>query len=346
MMSPPPDVTPGVRLRSPPLRSLLGRGGPPIIIGVAGDSGSGKSTYTNGLRRMLGDDIVGTIAMDGYHKEDRATRIVSGRSPLDPEMNHLALLREHLEALRRGETVGIPRYDHSSGTFLRPQPFRAPPILVLEGLHALYPEFAPLLDYTVFVDPARDIKWRWKIARDTQYRGHEVHPLAEEMRRRESAYRRWIEFQKTDANVVIKIHASKLAYLANHEYWGKPPADAYHMELIFQPMHAPLPNLRLSFSLARMLGEDPLPFALCVVPRSYWGRRANAIHLDGLMPARAVGVLQRQIMRFTGITIDPADLVGVRKHERMPAILFTQLLVTWPILEHVAYLLQSRIDAA
>ncbi len=330
------------RRRGALLRALLERPGPPVVIGVAGDSGSGKTTYTNGLRRILGADLVGTIAMDGYHKEDRAVRQLSGRLPLDPEMNHLPLLREHLEALTRGETVHLPRYDHTSGTFLPPQPFRAPPILVVEGLHALYPELAPLLDYTLFVDPDRDIKWRWKIARDTQYRGHEVQLLADEMRRRESAYRRWIEWQKTDADVVIKIHPSRLRELAGDEYWEAPPDNCYRMELIFQPTHAPLPNPRLSFNLARMFGEDPLPFMLAVVPRSYWGRRANTIHLDGLMPARAVSVLERQIVKYTGIPLQSHHLAGLRKHERMPAIVFAQLLIAWPILEHIADLLARR----
>jgi len=324
------------------LRALLERPGRPVIIGVAGDSGAGKTTYTNGLRRMLGDDIVGMIPMDGYHKEDRATRRRSGRSPLDPDANHLSLLREHLEALRRGEVVHIPGYDHVSGTLTSPKPFAPRPILVLEGLHALYPEFAPLLDYRVFVDPAREIKLRWKIARDTQYRGHAVQPLADEIRRREAEFRRWIEFQKTDANVVIKINKSKLRLLASDEYWDTPPDGCFHVELIFQPTHTPLPPLRLSFSLARMLGEDPLPFALAVVPRSYWGRQANSIHLDGLMPPRVVSVLQRQIERFTGIEVGEARTAGALKHERMPAIAFTQLLVTWPILEHIAHILQTR----
>ena len=335
------------RRRAQTLRSLLELPGPPLIIGVAGDSSAGKTTYTNGLRRMLGDDIVGTIEMDGYHKEDRATRARTGRSPLDPEMNHLGLLREHLDALRRGESVHLRRYDHGTGTFIAPQPFSPKPILVLEGLHALYPEFTSLLDYTVFVDPARDIKLGWKIARDTQFRGHRVEPLADEIRKREAAFRRWIEFQKTDANVVIKINRSKLKLLANEEYWGdRPPEGCFHMELIFQPAHTPLPPLRMSFSLAKMLGEDPLPFALAVVPRSYWGRRANAIHLDGLMPPRAVHVLQGQIERFTGIEVTDSHLSGIRKHERMPAIVFTQLLVTWPILEHIANLLEKRAASA
>ena len=53
----------------------------PIIIGISGDSGSGKTTYCNGIRRLLGLDLVSTICTDGYHKEDREQRKKSGRLP-------------------------------------------------------------------------------------------------------------------------------------------------------------------------------------------------------------------------------------------------------------------------
>ncbi len=326
------------------LRELLRRPGPPILIGVAGDSGSGKTTYTNGLRRMLGRDIVGTIAMDGYHKENREQRRISGQLPLDPEANRLDSLRRHLEALRAGEVVHIPIYNHRTGMFDPPRAFSAPPIVVVEGLHALYPEFLPLLDYTVYVDPDREIKWEWKMARDTEHRGHEVAYLNDEMLAREAAYRRWIEFQKTDARVTIKIHRSKLPELAGGEYLGVLPDNCFHMELIFQPITTELPSLRLPFNLARALGSEPTPFTFGVVPRTYWGRRVNAIHIDGVMTRRTVSVIEKQIVQFTGIPLSSEETR--MKHERMSALRFTQMVVTWPILEHIADILEQRPEVA
>ncbi len=65
------------------LRYLLQQQRIPMLIGVAGDSGGGKTTYTDGIRKLLGPDLVSTIAMDGYHKEDREQRRRSGRLPLE-----------------------------------------------------------------------------------------------------------------------------------------------------------------------------------------------------------------------------------------------------------------------
>lgn len=327
------------------LRDLLRRPGAPILmIGVAGDSGSGKTTYTNGLRRMLGPDIVGTIATDGYHRENRGQRRHSGRIPLDPEANRLDLLVEHLRALKRGASVEIPVYDHRTGDFAAPKRMKAPPILVVEGLHALYPQLLPLLDFAIFVEPDRAIKHRWKIARDLKYRGHAVDYLTEEIRQREAGYKRWIEFQKTDADVVIKIHESRLHELAEHQLRCELPEVCYHMELILRPINMPLPALRVPLNLARMLGEDPNPFMFCVMPRSYWGRRANAVHIDGVMTRRNVAALEKQIVEFTGIPLRPRA-VG-QQHEQVSAIQFTQLLVTWPILEHIAERLGQRMSIA
>ncbi len=329
---------------TPNLRVLLRHHGRPILIGVAGDSGSGKTTYTNGLRRMLGADIVGTLATDGYHKENREQRRRSGCIPLDPEANHLNLLQQHLEELRQGHAVNVPVYDHYTGDFDSARRFTPPPIVVVEGLHALYPQFLPLLDFTVFVEPDRAIKQRWKIARDMAYRGHAVDYLTEEIRRRESGYKRWIEFQKTDADVVIKIHRSRLPELAEQQLLGELPSVCYHMELIFRPIRMPLPALRLPLNLARMLGAEPNPFMFCVVPRNYWGRRANAVHLDGVMTRRSVAALERQIVEFTGIPPTVGD--GGPQHERVSAIQFTQLLVLWPTLEHIAHQLGWRRQSA
>ena len=130
------------------LRERLQQLRSPIIIGVAGDSGSGKTTYSNGIRRLLGTDLVETICTDGYHKEDREQRKKSGRLPLDPEANYLDLLATHLRTLKQNKDIEVPIYNHATGKLDPPVPFSPTPIVVVEGLHALYPEFLKWLDFT------------------------------------------------------------------------------------------------------------------------------------------------------------------------------------------------------
>ncbi|MGK7871863.1 MAG: phosphoribulokinase [Xenococcaceae cyanobacterium] len=311
----------------------------PIIISVAGDSGSGKTTYSNGIRRLLGSDLVETICTDGYHKEDREQRQKSGRLPLDPEANHLDLLAQHLEALKQGKSVDIPIYNHATGKFDRPEPFSFKPIVVVEGLHTLYPELLPWIDFKIYVDPDHAVKWEWKWERDMKLRGHKAEALEEEMLQRSAAYKRWIDFQKISANVVIKIFPSQIQQWARHKFTGALPKNYYRVELIIEPALIPLPTLPLPFDLAAMLEADQAPFLLAAIPSRYWGRRAIAIHLDGVMSPQTVVELEKHIVNFTGIPVDEA--IPKEEYELVSATRFTQLLIAWRFLEEVNHLLQQ-----
>ncbi len=321
------------------LRARLRAAPRPVLMGVAGDSGSGKSTYSQGIQRLLGADLVTTISLDGYHKETRAQRRQSGRTPLDPKANRLKTARDHLEAIREGRPVDIPVYNHSSGEFDPPVPFRPKPVVVVEGLHALYPEFLPLLDFTVFVDSDRQVKWRWKFDRDVGRRGYDPDEARRELRPREAAYKRWIDFQKTSADVVVKLHRSEMASLAVQEYQGQLPEDYYHIELIVSPIRTVLPSLYLPVDLNTMTHERAMPFMLANVPSSYWGRPVNVVHVDGAVTPDALCQLEAEMMRLAGIPTGEARLGPVV--DQPSTKLFTQLLVTWPFLGHVSALLEE-----
>ena len=64
----------------------------PMILGIVGDSGSGKTTITRGLVRVLGEDQVTHFCTDDYHRYDRRQRAERNITPLDPECNHLDIL--------------------------------------------------------------------------------------------------------------------------------------------------------------------------------------------------------------------------------------------------------------
>ncbi len=306
----------------------------PIIIAVAGDSGSGKSTFSDGIRRLLGDDVVTTICTDGYHKENRTERQQSGRLPLDPAANHLDVLAEHLASLKQGQPIQLPLYNHATGEFDPPQAFTPTPIIVVEGLHVLYPEFLPWIDFSIYVDPDLAVKWEWKWARDVKRRGHKAEALESEMLHRLAAYKRWIDFQKTNANVVIKIFPSQIEQWARHRFSGSLPQSCYRMELIMEPPTIPLPSLPLRFDLGALSTGEQAPFLLAAVPSTYWGRRAIALHLDGVLASEAVTQLEQQIVEFTGIAINTA--IPNEDQQLISTTRFTQLLIAWRFLEGIA----------
>ena len=98
------------------MKSIMDRireSGKVFVFGIGGDSGSGKTTISRGIKRILGEDMVCSFSMDDYHSLDRRQRAERRITPLHPQANHLDLLAEHLEALRQGKGINKPVYDHS-----------------------------------------------------------------------------------------------------------------------------------------------------------------------------------------------------------------------------------------
>ncbi|MCL4338637.1 phosphoribulokinase [Patescibacteria group bacterium] len=321
------------------LRSMLDRIKEPFIIGISGDSGSGKTVFSDGIRRLLGESVVKTIEMDGYHKENRAERLKTGHLPLDPSINKLDLLHQHLTDLKKGKAIEIPVYNHATGDFDNPRPFAPAPIIIIEGLHALYPEFLPLLDLSIYVDPSREVKWKWKYRRDMEKRGHAAEKLIEEMLKREAAYKRWIDFQKTSANIVIKVNLTQMANYARYELVYAMPEMSYKVELIIQPSQKPLPSLMLPLNMGSILDNNQPPFLLAAVPSLYWGRKVMDVTIDGLLPEQTIASLENFIVSCTGIPIKEAmkgDLLDPKEsNENVSATKFAQLIIAWRFLEQV-----------
>ena len=72
-----------------------------FTVGVAGDSGSGKTTFTEGIRSIFGKDLVSTISLDDYHTLDRDGRRKQGMTALNPKANRIDQLEQDLVQLKR-----------------------------------------------------------------------------------------------------------------------------------------------------------------------------------------------------------------------------------------------------
>lgn len=149
-----------------------------LMVGIAGGTGSGKTTVAESIVDALGVDNVGLISQDAYYK-DLAKLTVQERQRLNfdhPDAFDNDLLLQHLIELRNGQTIQLPVYDfalHTRAGETIPMPSK--PVIVLEGIHVLVDErVRNLLDIKVFVHTDADVRVLRRVSRDIQERGRTI----------------------------------------------------------------------------------------------------------------------------------------------------------------------------
>ncbi len=176
----------------------------PIMLGIVGDSGTGKTTITRGLVRVLGDDQVTHFCTDDYHRYDRRQRAERGITPLHPDCNYLDIMAQHLGHLRADEPILRPVYQHHDGSFGAPLYLRPARFVVTEGLLAFSaPKLHEMFDVRVFLDPPEKLRRRWKVSRDCSRRGYTTDEVLAELDRREPDSEAFIRPQRHYADLVV-----------------------------------------------------------------------------------------------------------------------------------------------
>lgn len=176
----------------------------PVILGVVGDSATGKTTLTRGLVRALGEGAVAHIATDDYHKFDRRRRAELGITPLNPDCNYIDILAQHLALVRAGEPILKPVYRHADGTFGPPEYVRPHRFVVVEGLLGYHtPQLRDCYDVRVYLAPPEGLRRRWKVRRDCSRRGYTTDQVLAELDRREPDSEVFIRPQQVYADIVV-----------------------------------------------------------------------------------------------------------------------------------------------
>lgn len=180
----------------------------PLIIGIAGGSGSGKSTVARNVAQALSAVSVAFIDMDGYYRN-------FAHLPLDerrrinwdhPDAFDWDLLISQLEALQRGEAVDKPEYDFVSHT-RSTRVHRVPPaeVVVVDGILLLADErVRDLCDVKVFVDADPDIRLIRRIRRDIAKRGRALDEIIDQyLTTVQPMHLQFVEPNKRYADVIV-----------------------------------------------------------------------------------------------------------------------------------------------
>ena len=182
-----------------------------VLIGVAGDSGCGKSTFLKRLSDLFGEEFMTVICLDDYHSLDRKQRKEAGVTALNPKANNFDLMYEQIKALKSGTPIDKPIYNHETGFIDPPERIDPNHVIVIEGLHPLYDErVRSLLDFSVYLDISDEVKIAWKIQRDMAERGHTYEDVLASIQARKPDFEAYIDVQKQYADIVLQVLPTKL----------------------------------------------------------------------------------------------------------------------------------------
>jgi len=299
-----------------------------FIIGVAGDSGSGKTTFTQGIRSIFGDEMVSTITLDDYHSLDRAGRKEQGITALDPSANRLDQLEKDVALLKRGVPIEKPVYNHDRGTFGPPVIFHPKKILILEGLHPLFtPAIRSHLDFSLFVDPVQEVKHEWKIRRDMGKRGYSREQVLTEIAEREPDYQTYIAPQKEFAEAVIGIDYSEYGRQLGLQ------RNVYRITLSQSKMKQKIENIDLSLDLYSILSISERSFSLKFGSSEHNGHKMGDLIMDGELSGHVVKKLEQSIEHQT--QVHPISIFKDRTY--VTAGDLAQLILCWRIIHRCIF---------
>lgn len=179
----------------------------PIILGIVGDSASGKSTLAAGVAQILGPERVLVLGIDDYHRFGRRERRRRNITALDPRANHIDILEQHIRLLRAGEPVLKPVYDHATGTLAPPEYVEPRDYIIVEGLLGYATRaLRDCFDVKVYLEPDEGLRTRWKLRRDVARRGYSEDEVLRALERRRYDSVTYVQPQRTFADIVVRFY--------------------------------------------------------------------------------------------------------------------------------------------
>jgi len=146
-----------------------------LVIGIAGGTGSGKTTIADYILETVGPEKIAFLPHDAYYR-DQTALTYEERSQVNfdhPASLETELLIEHITDLRNQQTIHLPNYDFKTHSRtnktiqIKPQP-----IILIEGILILAePELRKLFDLKIYVDTDADIRFIRRLKRDIEERG-------------------------------------------------------------------------------------------------------------------------------------------------------------------------------
>lgn len=180
----------------------------PIVIGVAGGTGSGKTTVSRAILQRVGPERIAYIEHDSYYRElSHLSREDRSHVNFDhPDSLDNALLIEHLDALCDGKTVPVPIYDFTTDNRKAEVRLVAPqPVVLVEGILIFADkQLRDRMDIKIYVDADADMRLIRRIQRDINERGRTLESVVEQyLKTVRPMHLEFVEPSKRYADIII-----------------------------------------------------------------------------------------------------------------------------------------------
>ena len=295
----------------------------PIMLAIAGDSASGKTTITKGLVDALGPERITSICVDDYHKYDREERKDKPFTPLHPDANYIEIMEQHLQLLALGQPILKPVYEHSDGSLGRPVLVEPREFVIIEGLLPLYTKLArACFDATVYLDPPENIRYKWKVARDTKKRGYTEEQVHKDLEKREPESAEFIRPQRSNADIVVRFSPI--------EERGESEDDPLSATLLLRPTisHPDLSNI---------LSDDTHEAMHLKLARDEDGKPVDALHIHSYASRESTRKVEEAIWDELGTHEPVPESLGILNGngdgDRSEPLALTQLILLYHLFQ-------------
>ncbi len=292
----------------------------PVMLAIAGDSGTGKTTVTSGLVEALGRDRITSVGTDDYHRYDREERKSLPFTALHPECNYVDIMEYHLQQLSLGQPILKPVYNHDTGKLERPEYVEPREYVIVEGLLPLHTKVSrACFDIKVFLDPPEEIRLVWKMRRDTKKRGYSEDQVREELKKREPESAEFIRPQRAHADIIVRFEPI--------EERGEGPDDPLSATLLLRPTIS-------HPDLTSILGEDTRQAIHLRLDRDDDGKPVDVVHIHSYADREVTKKVEQAIWDELGVDQPVPDALGLIDGEtRDEPLALTQLILLYHLIQ-------------
>ncbi|HTJ75925.1 MAG TPA: phosphoribulokinase [Acidimicrobiales bacterium] len=298
----------------------LAPGRRPIMLAIAGDSGTGKTTLTAGLVEALGRERITSVAADDYHRYDREERKSLPFTPLNPKCNYMDIMDQHFHHLSMGHPILKPVYDHDTGQLGRPEYVEPAEFVIVEGLLPLYTRRSRAsFDIKVYMDPPEEIRIAWKLRRDTSKRGYTEEQVRKELEKREPESSEFIRPQRANADIVVRFSPI--------EERGETANDPLSAYLLLRPTIS-------HPDLTKILNDDVRQGMHLKLRRDDDGKPVDSVHIHSYANREDTRKVEQAIWDELGVHEPvPESLGRIDPETRDEPLALTQLILLYHLIQ-------------